>query len=156
MRKLKRLYSGEKIKNKLINDIIDKVNVISNIKGRNGVTTTVTNQGIMLRGSGISAIGALVRKAYVKTTPDAVNTVDCYLDIDATGDEITVSCSDFIVGGTALNAVIPRLINGIKIYVAKFGDTWECVGVPFQTIDSDELQVDGNELKTKIDICPLG
>ncbi len=46
---------------------------------------------------------------------------------------ITVDCS--VVSGEALNSAIPRLVDGELIYVQKFSGTWECVGIPYQTID---------------------
>ncbi len=77
-----------------------------------------------------TSTGATIRKAYVKTTPGAATTVDCYLDTDATGAEITVTCS--IAGGGNLNAAIPRIADGDLIFVTKIGVTWYCVTV-FQT-----------------------
>ena len=72
----------------------------------------------------------VIRKAYVKTTPGAVATVVCYLDTDATGPEVTVTCS--IINGTALNSAIPRITDGDEIKVYLDGSTWRCVDA-FQT-----------------------
>jgi hypothetical protein len=75
---------------------------------------------------------AEVRKAFVKTTPGAAETVTCWLsDTDGQGDEITVNCC--VVNGSALNSAIPRLVDGEPIYVAQTpnGD-WVCLTV-FQT-----------------------
>lgn len=76
------------------------------------------------------AQGGAMRLAYVKTTPAAVATVACYLDTDATGTEITVTCH--ICGGSALNSAFPRLTDGDEIFVTKLSGTWYCV-TTFQT-----------------------
>jgi hypothetical protein len=83
--------------------------------------------GIPLAGS----IGTHI--AYVKTTPGAVTEVDCYLDVDATGDEITVKCS--IAGSVKLNAATPRIADGLPIFVQKFGDDWWCTTIFQKTED---------------------
>lgn len=75
--------------------------------------------------------GYTVRRAFVKTTPGAAATVACYLDVDATGEEVTVSCD--IVNGSALNSAIPRITDGdaITVYYDN-GGTWRCT-TTFQT-----------------------
>ncbi len=70
-----------------------------------------------------------IRKAYVKTTPGAVETVTCYLD-EMAGSEVTVTCS--VVGGAALNSAIPRLTGSELIFVGEIDETWYCLTV-FQT-----------------------
>ena len=77
------------------------------------------------------SIGGAVRVAYVKTTPGAVSTVAVYLDTDATGEEVTVTCS--IVDGSALNAASPRLTDGDQMFVIKMNGTWYCAHVFFTT-----------------------
>lgn len=73
------------------------------------------------------------RIAYCKEDAPADNTIDCYLDTDATGTEITVTC--FIAqGGSALNNAAPRLKDGDGIMVSKIGGTWYCL----TTFDVDE------------------
>jgi hypothetical protein len=80
--------------------------------------------------------GSGIRKAFVKTTPGAVKTVTCYLDIDVTGTEITVNCS--IAGaGTALNSAAPRIVDGDLIFVCQISEDWYCTTV----FDRDELCV---------------
>ncbi|MCK4959192.1 MAG: hypothetical protein KAT00_07320, partial [Planctomycetes bacterium] len=76
--------------------------------------------------------GGGVRMAYVKTTPGAVSTVDCYLDTDGTGDEVTVTCS--IAGGSQLNSAIPRIADGDLIYIAEIDGSWVCL-TTFQTTE---------------------
>ena len=67
-----------------------------------------------------------VRRAFVKTTPGAVNHVVCWLsDTDGTGAEITVYCD--IHGGAALSAAFPRLIDGDSIAVYQdLSGVWRC------------------------------
>ncbi len=68
------------------------------------------------------------RVAYCKDDAGAAVTIDCYLDTDATGTEITVTC--FIAqGGAALNAALPRLADGDGIIVSKIGATWRCLTI---------------------------
>lgn len=71
------------------------------------------------------------RIAYVKTDAGAGSTIVCFLDTDATGTEITCTCS--IVNGTALNSAISRLEDGDMVFVNKIGGTWYITGMPFQT-----------------------
>ncbi len=72
------------------------------------------------------------RIAYCKDDADATTSIDCYLDTDGTGTQITVSCS--IMGGTKLNEALPRLEDGKWIMVTKIGATWYCMA-PFQTTE---------------------
>ena len=66
--------------------------------------------------------GSNIHKAYAKADAPASGSITCYLDTDETGEEIPVSCE--VVGGTNLNAAIPRLENGDRITVWKDGSTW--------------------------------
>lgn len=74
-----------------------------------------------------------IRKAYCKNNAGAGTTIVCYLDTDLTGIQKTVNCS--IVGGSALNAAIPRLEIGDIIYVTCIGGAWHCLTV-FQTTEN--------------------
>lgn len=63
--------------------------------------------------------------AYVKTTPGAVTSLECWFsETDGTGETISVPCT--IAGGGNLNDAIPRLEDGKKIRVSKSGATWTC------------------------------
>ena len=73
------------------------------------------------------------RKAYCKVAAGAGTTIVCYLDTDATGTEITVNCS--VVGGSALNAAVPRLADGSLLFVENLGGTWYCTSTVFQTTE---------------------
>ena len=83
-----------------------------------------------------SAGGSATRKAFVKTTPGAVETVACYLDTDATGEEVTVTCS--VIGGAALNSAVPRLADGEAIFVTDIAGTWHCVTTFQASQDCDD------------------
>ncbi len=77
------------------------------------------------------SIGGAVRVAYVKTDAGAGLTVDVYLDTDATGEEVTVTCS--IVDGAALNAATPRLLDGDQLFVIQIGGIWYCASLFYAT-----------------------
>lgn len=68
-----------------------------------------------------------IHKAYVRVEPVNTSppTVECYLDRDVFGDQITVRC--YIAGGMWLTEATPRLIDGNIIFVVKIDDEWWCV-----------------------------
>jgi len=88
---------------------------------------TTINGDIDIRGS----IGGAVRKAFVATTPTTGSTFSAFLDTDAIGESITVTCS--IVDGSDLNASTPLLTDGDTVFVAKMQDTWYCLTVFYTT-----------------------
>ena len=60
--------------------------------------------------------GNAVRRAFVKTTPTGTDvTVDVYLGVDTTGDEVEVTC--YIYGGGYLVDAHPTLVDGMPLYV---------------------------------------
>jgi len=71
--------------------------------------------------------GSKIHKAYCKDDAGATTTIDCYLNTDATGEEITVNFS--IAGGGNCNAAAPLLADGDLIFVRKFGDDWYCITI---------------------------
>ncbi len=72
-----------------------------------------------------------IKKAYVKTTPGATTTLNCWLGVDTTGEEINVAC--VIYGGGNLNVAIPALVDGMYIWVKRVGATWVNVTPIFAT-----------------------
>jgi hypothetical protein len=74
-----------------------------------------------------------IKKAYVKTTPGATTTLACYLDVDATGEEIDVAC--VIDGGGNLNACVPSVVDGDYIWVKRVGAAWVNV-TPFMAAEA--------------------
>ncbi len=93
----------------------------------------VDSSGISTRTPNPKSAASLVRKAFVKTTPGATVTVECYLDTNDTGEVITVTCE--VIGGTALNSVVPRLGTGIMIPVWDDSGTWRPF-FPYQTSEN--------------------
>jgi len=76
------------------------------------------------------------RIAWCKDDAGAGATIDCYLDADNIGTEITVSCS--IAGlGINLNEAVPRLEISDKIFVTKVGATWWCLTTFMKSEDCD-------------------
>jgi len=74
--------------------------------------------------------GHTLHRAFLKLNASVDNTIDCYLDTDITGEVVEVEF-DISRGGTAMNAVIARLIIGDPIVVWQDGATWRCIGTPF-------------------------
>lgn len=60
--------------------------------------------------------GSNLRRAFVKTTPGATTTLECFLDIDATGTEVNVECT--VYGGGNLDEAHPTFIDGDPLWVA--------------------------------------
>ena len=106
------------------NKVIGRLNLLSNIHGGNGLGVSMNPAGVNIYNTS-KFTG--VRRAFVKTTPAAVATVVCFLDVDAGSVEITVNCD--IVGGTALNSAVPRIIDGDAITVYQINGTWYCTTI---------------------------
>lgn len=85
---------------------------------------------VIQRGRAVRYGGGGNRKAYAKTAAGGGSTIVCYLDTDGTGEEITVNIA--IVGGSNLNAALPRLTDGALLTVWNDGGTWRNAGNPFQ------------------------
>ena len=75
-----------------------------------------------------------IRKAYVDGA-DAMTdtTVDCFLDVDTTGEKVSVNC--VICGGSALNTAYPRLADGTLFHVYNDAGTWRSL-VLFQASET--------------------
>ena len=114
MRRLPPLHPGQTPTNKMYNDLTNRVNALSKITGRNGVTVRPTENGVSITGSGTAGQSTL-RRAYVKTTPSGTSAVDVYLDTDTTGTEAAVHCN--IIGGNNLSSAFPVLTDGEWFYV---------------------------------------
>ncbi len=106
------------------NKVVERLNLLSNVHGGNGIGIKTNPAGINIYNTS-KFIG--VRRAFVKTTPAAVATVVCFLDVDAADAEITVNCD--IVGGTALNSALPRITDGDAITVYQINGTWYCTTI---------------------------
>ncbi len=77
---------------------------------------------VIQRGGAVRHGGGRARRAFVKTTPGATTSVDVYLDTDATGTEVTVSC--YIYGGGNLEDAFPTLVDGMPLWVQNDAGTW--------------------------------
>jgi hypothetical protein len=64
------------------------------------------------------------RRAFCKTAAGAGTTIAAYLDMDATGTEVTVNCD--IDNGSNLNDAFPLLKDGTPLTVYNIGGTWYC------------------------------
>lgn len=72
----------------------------------------------------VASGGHGMRHAYCKTNADAGFSIQCYLDTNLTGEEITVYCNTF--EATALSGCVPLLTIGRVIPVYKIGEYWFC------------------------------
>ena len=59
--------------------------------------------------------GRPIRMAFCKTAAGSGNTIICYLDVDGTGEEVTVRCT--LIGVTDLSGCFPTLIDGLGMPV---------------------------------------
>lgn len=120
---------------KKLNDIIDAVNCILNMRGSNGIQTRVLPNSISIIGTGTTGEGGgtTLRNAFASDDAGAGTTISCFLDTDGTGEVITVNCE--IVGGSALNSAIPRLEDGDRLTVWNDAGTWRCTTIFQATTD---------------------
>lgn len=137
---LQRFTRGHPETVRRLNALVDAVNQLNHMTGDGLVTVKRTPGGLVL-GANIPAIqekipqlsgiggGSLVRKAYMKANATGGTTDTCFLDTDATGDEITVNFS--IVGGSDLDEALANLVDGSLIFVVNISGTWHCIGTPF-------------------------
>ena len=125
-----------------INELVEAANAFKGLSGDGliKVRHTIGGATIQLDTKAVEARipkrgrggGGGARRAFVKTTPLAVETVVCWLsDIDDEGEEVIVSCD--VVGGSALNSAWPRLADGEPILVQFVSGNWRCTNL-FQTI----------------------
>jgi len=119
---LTKARSGQPITWKMYNDLVERIELLGHVHASGGLTVSTGAMGIQLHGGATGGGGTEIRVAYVKTAPGATTTVACYLDTDATGEEITVNCE--ICGGTALNSAVPRLADGERIFVVYKNGAW--------------------------------
>ena len=94
--------------------------------------------------------GAQVRRAFCKAAAGDAATIDCYLDKDETGTEITVNCD--IIGGSKLSEAIPCLADGTPLPVYKLADGNWYTDTVFQTFDKEKgLVIESGKLVVNID-----
>jgi hypothetical protein len=119
MAKIKLIPPGKQPSRLEYNSLINVVNKLNSVTGRNGVRVSNTPYGMTILGS--STAGTVLRKAFVSGEAEVSPIIDCFLDVDSTGEEITVLCE--IAGGANLSEAIPRLEDGDLIYVIPDTDT---------------------------------
>ena len=76
--KTKKLKASDPITIKLVNSLIDRLNILSNIRGRNGVTAKLTSGGVAIRGKSPSSLG-LVRAGILRENPVAKDNIKFHL-----------------------------------------------------------------------------
>lgn len=84
-----------------------------------------SNVALFRRIRGQQAGGTGIRHAYCKTAAGAGNTIQCYLDTDSIGTEITVNCDLF--EATNLSDSLPLLTDGKRIPVFQISNAWYCL-----------------------------
>jgi len=84
------------------------------------------------------SLGGAVRLAYCQSDAGAFNYISCYLDIDGTGELVTVQCLTGQAGVSLLNASVPRLSDGDPLLVIKHNDTWYSATIFEDSEDFDE------------------
>lgn len=80
--------------------------------------------------------GKEIRKAFCKYDAGAGIVITCYLDVDGTGDEITVKFG-ISQGGVNVNEALPRLKDGDPVFVYQIGADWYCVQTLTRSEDCD-------------------
>ncbi len=140
MRDVQPFTQGPAVTIAKLTELVHLANRINHIVGDGIVKVTNTSQAITV-GIDIEQLMARMPKspgeitiirATVHTTPGATTTVACKR---ATTDDFVyfdVECD--VVGGTALDAALPLLTEGVVFSVYKDGDTWRSF-FPFQTHD---------------------
>ena len=118
------------------NDLVKRINILSKIRGANGINVRVGGGGVNIISSSPTTqqIEALVvRRLKVQENAPSDANISCRLvDVDdiIQGDAFDVKCD--ITDGIALDSAIPRLALDDFISAFKFGDIWHCTTV-FQT-----------------------
>ena len=93
-----------------------------------------------------------VRIAYCKDNASTGLTINCFLGVDETGPEITVTCA-ITGGGTDLNKALPQLSDGLPMLVYNDQGTWRSV-FPFQRIDITHHDIVSGKFSSLIYECP--
>ncbi len=131
MKRLDTLPPSGSVSIKGYNELINRVNALSKITGRGGVTVRPTNNGISITGSVTTATP--VKRAFVKVPPGSSTDVEVYLDTDLTGTSATVTVSPIYAGGGNLSTAEPDLsTSGVAFYVTDDRGTWRNVTTFFR------------------------
>ena len=131
------IYSGAVSSSRQASPTIPSMSVAAKMVKKNTATVEqvkreVNKNPLRIDPPGIGNKRAMVHVAYCKDDAGSGSTITCYLDVDSTGEEITVNCH--ICGGSALNAAVPRLADGDEMLVSLMDGNWYCLTV-FQTTE---------------------
>ena len=121
--KIKRLKASDRLTLKLINSMIDRLNLLSNIRARNGVSAHLTSGGVSIRGINRAKRG-VVRFGQVAENPVAkdnikVSLYDASGALATSGAEYNIDCYALICNGTRLDMANPRLASGQDVVVSQ-------------------------------------
>ena len=132
MRMLRELRTGQAPSREDYNNLVRTVNMIMNMRGTDGILTDVSPNGITIKGDANTLFKP--RNAYPIDDVTSSATVVCFIDTDSgsgvvPGPRVTVDCE--VVGGSSLNAAIPRLEDGDRLTIWNDNGTWRPF-YPFQ------------------------
>ena len=144
MANMKNVRVGQRPSASEQNRLIDAAN---SILSSNHIQGLLDSTGFHTRRTPVDITGlpGAVRLAYCKDDAGAATVIDCYLDVDTTGEVIEVECD--IAGGGNLNSATPRLTDGLIMPVVEIDDVWYSL-FPFQAKEDcectpDPLGIDG-------------
>ena len=123
--------------NKNLNELVKQCKKIESAKGYgNGFLKNTDNTFSFFfgkKGKGTGGGGNTVSIAYCKTDSPDSDEIQCYLDTDETGTEVTVKC--LIINGTSLMHSAPFLNDGDPVWVTEVSvggtTSWYIIGLPF-------------------------
>lgn len=152
---IKRFFRGPRTTVRRLNEVVDGLNTILKLDGDSFIRIDKSPSGFVIRldirevkkrlgpgktvsegGTGTSE-AADIRVAYCKTDAPAAATMQCYLDTDHTGQEVTV-CFSISKGGTQLSECAPLLKDGdpIQVYRSASGQ-WRCCQTFDRSVESE-------------------
>jgi hypothetical protein len=93
MARLRKLSPGSKPTWRDFNIMVDRVNAMGNVKGRNGIRVSQSQHGLTLVGTpgGAASAGTSIHKAYAASASGRFTSIPGFLDTDTTGNPITIS-----------------------------------------------------------------
>ena len=127
MKLLQKIIGNLKPTAEQYNVLVDRLNILSKIRGANGINVNIGNGGVNLTG-GKALFGNIeVRRLKVVISATGSNQILCKkvnsVDV-VVGNSFNVQCN--ISDGSAMNSVVRRLSSGDFITAFRFSDTWFC------------------------------
>ena len=125
-----------------LNVIVELARKIENFSGdglilvthsTNGVQISIDRDALQSLIPKYRAPASGIRRAFCKEDAPFGTVIDCYLDIDDTGEEIEVTIT--ITGGSHLKYAAPLLVDGLLIWVVydTVDEKWRNVGNPYES-----------------------